>query len=350
MVVADEGALAHFNLGLAFRQKGYYAEALREYEQALTRGEDVESCSRRSPKSTSCEEMSRAAVAAYDAAAGRAAGEPEAVERARRGAASGWPLRGGGPELPAGDRLSIPQYAIAHNNLGVALLPRGSTPKRRRQASALALRPRAGIRAGSAQPGAAALQGEAAPASLEAYRRVLARRAGTCRGLEWCRAGADGACAGSTRRVNAFARAVQSRPEYAEAHYNLSFALSNLGEFDAALRETKRAIELDPYYVPQKFELAIDFQYEHPELSIVPGPGGARARDGHHGRGFRVRRVAARFAVHVADAGGSDVEPRAAAGAIAFGIALDYLSKGLYDRAAAEISRALLRGADRARA
>ena len=29
--VADaEGQLAHFNLGLAFRQKGYYGEALRE--------------------------------------------------------------------------------------------------------------------------------------------------------------------------------------------------------------------------------------------------------------------------------------------------------------------------------
>ena len=34
------GALAHFNLGLAFRQKGYYAEALREYRLALDAGED----------------------------------------------------------------------------------------------------------------------------------------------------------------------------------------------------------------------------------------------------------------------------------------------------------------------
>ncbi|MGH7669277.1 MAG: tetratricopeptide repeat protein, partial [Gemmatimonadaceae bacterium] len=40
MEVAPEGQLAHYNLGLAFRQKGYYAEALREYRLALDRGED----------------------------------------------------------------------------------------------------------------------------------------------------------------------------------------------------------------------------------------------------------------------------------------------------------------------
>ena len=40
MEVHAEGQLAHFNLGLAFRQKGYYGEALREYAKALERGED----------------------------------------------------------------------------------------------------------------------------------------------------------------------------------------------------------------------------------------------------------------------------------------------------------------------
>jgi tetratricopeptide (TPR) repeat protein len=72
---------------------------------------------------------------------------------------------------------------------------------------------------------------------------------------------------------NAFARAIQARPEYAEAHYNLSFTLSNLGDFEGALRETKRALELDPYYVAQKFELAIDLEYEDPDLSIQPDLG-----------------------------------------------------------------------------
>src|SRR5256885_9582447 len=38
--VVEGNALAHYNLGLAFRQKGYYNEALREYRLAVERGED----------------------------------------------------------------------------------------------------------------------------------------------------------------------------------------------------------------------------------------------------------------------------------------------------------------------
>ena len=38
--IIEGNALAHYNLGLAFRQKGYYNEALHEYRLALERGED----------------------------------------------------------------------------------------------------------------------------------------------------------------------------------------------------------------------------------------------------------------------------------------------------------------------
>src|SRR5207244_3338321 len=38
--VVEGNELAHYNLGLAFRQKGYYNEALKEYRLALERGED----------------------------------------------------------------------------------------------------------------------------------------------------------------------------------------------------------------------------------------------------------------------------------------------------------------------
>src|SRR2546428_8597218 len=38
--VVEGNELAHYNLGLAFRQKGYYNEALRAYRMALERGED----------------------------------------------------------------------------------------------------------------------------------------------------------------------------------------------------------------------------------------------------------------------------------------------------------------------
>jgi tetratricopeptide (TPR) repeat protein len=69
---------------------------------------------------------------------------------------------------------------------------------------------------------------------------------------------------------NAFGRAVDADPDFAAAHYNLSFVLSQLGDFDGALRETRRALELEPLYVPQKFALTIDLQYEDPTIAIAP--------------------------------------------------------------------------------
>ena len=68
-------------------------------------------------------------------------------------------------------------------------------------------------------------------------------------------------------------------PALAAAHYNLSFTLGQLGDFEGALRETKRALELESYYVPQKFALTIDLQYEDPDHRDRAGcrdRGGAR--------------------------------------------------------------------------
>jgi tetratricopeptide (TPR) repeat protein len=145
---------------------------------------------------------------------------------------------------------------------------------------------------------------------------------------------------------NAFARAIEARPDYAEAHYNLSFTLSNLGDFEGALRETKRALELDPYYVKQKFELAIDLEYEDPDLSIRPElDGEARVDSGIAEFSFDSTRLETLF---------EELEPITPAGkdepaheSTPYAIANDYLAKGLVDRAAAEVSRALQRGAPR---
>ncbi|HEY4058526.1 MAG TPA: tetratricopeptide repeat protein, partial [Kofleriaceae bacterium] len=144
---------------------------------------------------------------------------------------------------------------------------------------------------------------------------------------------------------NAFARAIQARPRYAEAHYNLSFTLSSLGDFEGALRETKLALEIDPYYVAQKFELAIDLQHEDPDLSIQPDLGSEkRADEPIEEFSFDAKLLDTLF-TELAPA------PKPAAKtseANPYKMAADYLTKGMHDRAAAETRRAMARGADRA--
>src|SRR5205807_1822611 len=146
---------------------------------------------------------------------------------------------------------------------------------------------------------------------------------------------------------NAFARAVEADPAHAGAHYNLSFTLSNLGDFDGALRATKRALELDPYYVSQKFALTIDLQYEKATIGIAPEIS-ADVTAGTIGEAFS-------FDQRLLDNIFQELEPppapEPAAGKAAddpLALARDYVSKGLMDVAAAEAVRAVQRGASRA--
>lgn len=150
---------------------------------------------------------------------------------------------------------------------------------------------------------------------------------------------------------NAFGRAIHARPNFAEAHYNLGFTLSNLGDFEGALRATKRALELDPYYSAQKFELAIDVEYEDPELSIAPELGGAeRTAESVESFAFDAELLDSLF-TQLAPPPAPVVPPEQAKPAPVqipeqnFVLAHDYLAKGMLDRAAVEANRALVRGA-----
>jgi tetratricopeptide (TPR) repeat protein len=192
-------------------------------------------------------------------------------------------------------------------------------------------------------------RGKRLPLALDAYRQVLTTEPENP--VAW---NGIGLVLTELRKFedarNAFARSIQSKPDFAEAHYNMSFTLSNLGDFDGALRETKRALELDPYYIAQKFELAMDVEYEDPDLSIQPDLGGAVQT----GEGtvadfsFDPHSLDSLFAEAPAPA----PQPAAAGGrnrdSSPYAMATDYLSKGFYDRASAEINRALTRGSDRA--
>ena len=342
MSVAEDGQLAHYNLGLAFRQKGYYAEALREYRIALDRNEDRELVLQAMAEVHLLRRDARAAVELYDKLLQTQPHSPKLWNE--RGVA----LHQDGRFAEAAESyrhavVADARYAIAHNNLGVALYHAvdsdGAIDAFR---SALDARP--DFLKARLNLALLLFKGKRLQLSLEAYRQAL--HVDPEHAVAW---NGIGLVLTELRKFedarNAFARAIQSRPEFAEAHYNLSFTLSNLGDFDGALRETKRALEIDPYYVPQKFELAIDLQYEDPDLSIVPDLGGER----------RAETTVEEFTFDPAllDTLFTELSPVPAPAAPAttearpYAMALDYLSKGLYDRASAEVSRAMMRGAPR---
>lgn len=343
MQVAEQGQLAHYNLGVAFRQKGYYAEALREYRLSLERDEDRFLARQAMAEVYLLKKDSAAAIELYDQLVAEFPDRPKLWNE--RGLALHQESRHAeAAESYTRATAADPTYAIAHNNLGVAQYHLGN-----RDEAVDALR-----QALEASPGFVKARLNLAllltksrryQLALEAFRTVLASEPE--HPVAW---NGIGIVLGELRKFedarNAYARAIQARPAYAEAHYNLSFTLSNLGDFDGALRETKRALELDPYYVAQKFELAIDLEFEDPDLSMQPDLDGEK-------------RISSEVETFSFDPSLLDTlftelaptpEPEAPAvvEASPYAMAADYLTKGLLDRAMAETSRALNRGADAA--
>jgi tetratricopeptide (TPR) repeat protein len=147
---------------------------------------------------------------------------------------------------------------------------------------------------------------------------------------------------------NAFGRAVDADAGFAAAHYNLSFVLSQLGDFDGALRETRRALELEPLYVPQKYSLTIDLQFEDPAIAIAPELAAEAAGDELAGEFEFDAPALDRIFEELTP--GPQQAPAATAPGDALDLARDYIGKGLLDLALAEVSRATARGAPRATA
>jgi tetratricopeptide (TPR) repeat protein len=346
MEVHAEGQLAHFNLGLAFRQKGYYGEALREYAKALERGEDRPLVQQAMAEVHLLRREAKAAVELYDELLAHHADSPKLWNE--RGVA----LHQDGKFAEAEEsyRRAIQAelgYALAHNNLGVALYHRGDG-EQAIAAFRVALEAQPTFAKARLNLALLLSKGKRFQAALEAYRAVL--QTAPEEPAAW---NGVGLVLSELRKHedarNAFARAVQARPDYAEAHYNLSFTLSNLGDFEGALRETKRALELNPYYVAQKFELAIDLEYEDPDLSIQPDLGAEhRAEENVEDFAFDAGVLDSLFTTLApAPAQTDGAGEQAAAGQDGYAMATDYLAMGLYERAAAEVSRALARGASR---
>jgi tetratricopeptide (TPR) repeat protein len=339
--VVEGDGLAHYNLGLAFRQKGYFTEAMREYRLALDRGEDRALVLQAMAEMHLLRKDPAAALELYDRLLADNTESPKLWNE--RGVAQ---HQQGKYAEAAGDykrALSVdPKYALASNNLGVSLY-HGGDREGAIEAFRAALAAKPGFAKARLNLALLLSKAKRLQLALEAYRQVLVTEPEQPEAWNGI-----GVVLADLRNFedarNAFARAIQARPNFAEAHYNMSFALSNLGDFDGALRETKRALELDPYYVPQKFALAIDLEYEDPDLSVVPDLGGEQRMSAEVGQfSFDPALMDSLFAKLAPPPA---PEPTVVMEADPYAMAADYLTKGLYDRATAETSRAIARGAD----
>src|SRR6059036_4287284 len=342
--VAEGAELAHYNLGLAFRQKGYYAEALREYRLAIERGEDRRLVRQAMAEVHLLKRDFTDALELYESLIHETADSPKLWNE------RGVVLHQAGRTA---DALSSyrqatevdPRYALAWNNVGVVLAHQSDTEDAI-EAFRKALQLSSQFVGARLNLALLLTHLRRFQLALEAYRQVLASQPTSA--PAW---NGVGLVLVELKRFtdarNAFVRAVEADPEHAGAHYNLSFTLSNLGDFDGALRATKRALELDPYYVSQKFALTIDLQYEKGTIGIAPEIS-ADVMAETIGEDFNFdQRLLDNIFQELAPAAAAE-PPAGKAADNPLALARDYVSKGLMDVAAAEAVRAVQRGASRA--
>src|SRR3989442_478 len=340
--VVEGNALAHYNLGLAFRQKGYYNEALREYRLALERGEDRRLTLQAMAEVHLLKRDFPAALELYETLLREVPDSPKlwnevgVVQHQAGRAAEAHGAYRKAVEVDQG-------YALAWNNLGVALAQQGDTEDAI-EALRTALQLDGAFSAARLNLALLLYQLRRFQLALEAYRQVLTGEPASA--AAW---NGIGLVLVELKRFtdarNAFVRAVEADPEHAGAHYNLSFTLSNLGDFDGALRATKRALELDPYYVSQKFALTIDLQYEPGTVAVAPEIS-ADVPTETLGENFAFdQRLLDNIFQQLEPPPGAVEAPPPKEDPLA--LARDYVSKGLMDVAAAEAVRAVQRGADK---
>lgn len=294
----------HLTLALALRLKGYHAEALRECRAALDSGEDP---------ATALEAMGslhltlgqpHQALEAYDRCAGVSPESPRIHNQ--RGIALYLVGRSNDAEESFKRCLSAGEsYAPAHNNLGTVLWDlgdvRGATNAFRR-----AVRDDRGLLNARLNLALALFRQGHFQLALDAYRNVL--RDQPDHAAAWSGVGRVLLEFGEFAEArDSCVRAIQADPNLASAHRGLSVAFSGLGDGDAGAECAARALELDPRDLPQTMMLELD----------------------------------------AAGTASSIPDGSVAASAVPdYTLARDYLSKGLHDRALAEIRRAMARGAD----
>ena len=294
----------HLTLGLALRLKGYHAEALRECRAALDAGEDPAAALEAIASLHLLMGQPHQALDAYDRCLAVTADNPRIWNQ--RGIALYMMGRSNDAEESFRHCVQADAaYAPAHNNLGALLWDAGNA----REATNSFRRASRGDRplpAARLNLALALFRQGHFQLALDAYRNVL--RDQPENPAAWSGIGRVMLEFGEFAEArDACVRAIQSDPDHARAHRNLSLAFSGLGDEEASAECAARARELDPSEAPQMMILEMDAAENAaaiPEGSIA--------------------------ATAVPD----------------YTLATDYLSKGLYDRALAEIRRAMARGAD----
>jgi tetratricopeptide (TPR) repeat protein len=332
---------AHMTLGRALRQKGYFQEALREYEKAIEGAEANAEVLQAMLELYLLQRDTGAAIATAD----RFAREFSPTAKTWNGRGVALQLEGRHAEAEESYTRALEidsSYPFSHNNQGVLLWHKNDTKgainsfRRALQAPNPPVEARLNLALGL-------FKRKHTELALEAYRQVLSTAPE--HPVAWNGIGlilvelekyADAR--------NAFARAIQANPDFAEAHYNMSFTLSNLGDFASALRETKRALALDPMYTPQKLELAIELPHEEIRLTVAPPITESdekveQVADFHFDPAI-IEELFAEKPVR-------RQTPAAQSAMAGFSLARDLITKGLYDRAQAEIARVLARGGDK---
>lgn len=295
---------AHLSLGLALRLKGYHAEALRECRAALDAGEDPAAALEAIASLHLLLGQPREALDAYERCLAVSAANPRIWNQ--RGIALY--MLGRPTDAAESFRRSVaddPAYAPAHNNLGAVLWDAGhareatNSFRRASRGDGVLQGPRLNLALALFRQGHFQL-------ALDAYRSVL--RDEPENPAAWNGIGRVMLEFGEFAEArDACVRAIQSDPHFARAHRNLSVAFSGLGDEEASAECAAHARQLDPADSPQMMMLEMD---------------------------------AAESATAIREAGiAVTVVPD-------YTLAADYLSKGLYDRALAEIRRAMARGAD----
>ncbi len=261
MAVESEATLAHYGLGLAFRQRGYFREARREFDRAVARGEDARLVSHALAEldlidgdATSARERYRALL--------------DQEESARWWNEHGVACHQAGDLTAAADSYRRALFcdardALAYNNLGVALADAGDDIAAREAFTRAADIDPTLVLARLNLARALSRGGEILPALSLLKELVMFRPR---EADAWHTMGVilvQRQRPGDARE--AFLKAIEQRPTHAEARFALAQVLADLGDHEGAARETQQALGIASYRAEVRLAVGIALQLECPD-------------------------------------------------------------------------------------